>query len=493
MTTRHYSNTSVATTLFAGITALAPTLTVVDDTGYPAVPFAIVVDVGSATLEEVVLVTGTAGTTWTVTRGYDGTTAKAHGAGAAVIHAAIAADFADAADHSPTGPAGGVLGGTYPNPAFAVDMATQAELDAAIGTRQPLAGNLTALAGLATAADQLAYWTGPEAAALTALTAFARDLLADADAAAARATLGAEASLGNPLVDGYLLSSLTDGTRSWVAPPAAGGSPFVAANDADVPLISRGHSAGQTGDLQAWQAWDETVLTHVAADGDLFAPRIGVAGGSTYADFGSFAVENEVAIYKYIDALRTGSGAPIIYAGVRAELDIDDQSGGGMIGTAVSGVFGQIYVYPTSTSAPGASYGLNYVAYNESPAPSVYLAGFQANAQAGGAGAIGEIYGGLLSIDNYSGAAQPYGAALKLQQGNASQGGFDALYGLIVDAPDMTGVGAYYAVYTGGGDLSHAGDEEFRFDTAGPILIDRTTATRYRIYVDSGALHLEAA
>jgi hypothetical protein len=36
-----------------------------------------------------------------------------------------------------SGPAGGVLGGSYPNPSFAVDMATQAELDAAIALQIP--------------------------------------------------------------------------------------------------------------------------------------------------------------------------------------------------------------------------------------------------------------------------------------------------------------------------------------------------------------------
>jgi hypothetical protein len=95
MTLRNYSNTAVQTTLTAGISAGALSLTVADATGYPAVPFAIVLDAGSATDEEVVFVTAKVGTTFTITRGADGTTAKAHASGATVIHAAIAGDFTD--------------------------------------------------------------------------------------------------------------------------------------------------------------------------------------------------------------------------------------------------------------------------------------------------------------------------------------------------------------------------------------------------------------
>jgi hypothetical protein len=55
---------------------------------------------------------------------------------------------------------------------------------------QPLDATLTALAGVATAADQVIYATGADTFAVTSLTATGRSLIGSADAAAARTTLG---------------------------------------------------------------------------------------------------------------------------------------------------------------------------------------------------------------------------------------------------------------------------------------------------------------
>lgn len=109
---RYYSATAVPTALTANITNANVAINVATATGFPpSVPFIIAVDYGTPS-EEVCLVTAVAGTTFTVTRGYDGTSATSHNVGAPVRHTWTAMDGNDSRAHE--GSAQGVhgIGGT---------------------------------------------------------------------------------------------------------------------------------------------------------------------------------------------------------------------------------------------------------------------------------------------------------------------------------------------------------------------------------------------
>jgi hypothetical protein len=83
------------------------------------------------------------------------------------------------------------------NPIQAAAIAEARAATDALATKQPLDATLTALAGVATAANKLIYWTGIDAAAATDLSPFVRGVLASADAAAVRAAIGAGTGAGD--------------------------------------------------------------------------------------------------------------------------------------------------------------------------------------------------------------------------------------------------------------------------------------------------------
>lgn len=92
---RNFSNTASQAATSASIDATATSVALTSYTGYPAAPYTAVLERGTAN-EEVVLVTAVTGSTVTMTRGYDGTTAKAHSASSTFMHVVVAQDYRDA-------------------------------------------------------------------------------------------------------------------------------------------------------------------------------------------------------------------------------------------------------------------------------------------------------------------------------------------------------------------------------------------------------------
>lgn len=98
MALRKFAN-APATTLDASCTSGATSIEVASVSGLPITyPFILILDRGTAS-EEVVLCTNGSGTTLTVTRGYDSTTAFAHSLGATVAHGISAIDAREANEH----------------------------------------------------------------------------------------------------------------------------------------------------------------------------------------------------------------------------------------------------------------------------------------------------------------------------------------------------------------------------------------------------------
>lgn len=116
-TKRYYSALAQDTTLIGNITNSTTSMVVGAVVGYPSsFPYVLAVDYNAAA-EELVLVTAASGTTLTIQRGYNGTTAVSHTTGAVIRHVIIAQDLTDMSDHNFAssgvhGVTGNVLGDT---------------------------------------------------------------------------------------------------------------------------------------------------------------------------------------------------------------------------------------------------------------------------------------------------------------------------------------------------------------------------------------------
>ena len=96
---RYYSAIAQDATLSGTIVAGATSMTVSGVTGWPtSYPFVLAIDYGTSS-EELVLVSNVAGTTVTMSRGFNGSTAVGHNAGATVRHVVVAQDLTELQAH----------------------------------------------------------------------------------------------------------------------------------------------------------------------------------------------------------------------------------------------------------------------------------------------------------------------------------------------------------------------------------------------------------